>query len=217
MDLVLLGAPGAGKGTQAKYIAEYYSIPHISTGDLFRGHLKEGTRLGERAQAFMSEGKLVPDDITEAMVNDRLGLPDAGPGFVLDGFPRNINQGKALDAMLRARGRLLDEVIHINVPHDALVERLVGRRICPECGATYHIRFDPPQVAGICNVCGKELVQRSDDRPETVGTRLSVYNEETAPLIAFYRDREILLEIDGTQSVEKVSQAIIQQLGARHG
>jgi adenylate kinase len=217
MNLTLLGAPGAGKGTQANVLAIHYKIPHISTGDIFRRHLREETPLGQKAQEYMVQGKLVPDDITEAMVDDRLALSDAALGFVLDGFPRNLNQGKALDGMLAARGLFLDGVIHIAAPYDLLVERLVGRRICPACGATYHIRFDPPQAAGICNVCGTNLVQRPDDRLETVETRLSVYREETAPLIAFYQVRGILLEIDGTRSVEDVSQSIIQQLGARHG
>ena len=216
MNLVLLGAPGAGKGTQAKYIAEYYHIPHISTGDIFRRHLSEGTPLGQQARTYMAEGKLVPDDITDAMVDERLRLPDAIRGFILDGFPRNVNQGTALEVMLADRERHLDAVIYINVPRDVLIERLVGRRVCPQCGATYHVRFDPPKLDGICNVCRSSLVQRPDDRLETVATRLSVYSEETAPLTAFYQERGNLLEIDGTKSVQSVYEAIIQRLGARH-
>lgn len=216
INLVLLGAPGAGKGTQAKRLAEYYSIPHISTGDIFRSNLNEGTPLGKEAQSYMSQGKLVPDTITEAMVATRLQQPDAREGFILDGFPRNLNQAEALSGMLQQRNVSLDTVIFINVPHEALVERLVGRRVCSQCGATYHVVFDPPRDPGVCNECGGILVQRPDDQPETVETRLQVYVDETAPLIAFYRRRDLLMEIDGRESVDSVTRNIIKRLGAPH-
>lgn len=216
INLVLLGAPGAGKGTQAKRLAEYYSIPHISTGDIFRRNLSEGTPLGKRAQRYMSEGRLVPDDITEAMVDDRLQQADTHNGFILDGFPRNVHQADALAGMLADRQLSLTAVIYIEVPHDILVERLVGRRVCSTCGTTFHVIFDPPAVEGVCEVCGGTLVQRPDDQPETVETRLNVYMEETAPLIDFYRERGLLVEIDGTEPVDVVTQNIIIRLGAQH-
>ncbi|WP_026040839.1 adenylate kinase [Sulfobacillus thermosulfidooxidans] len=216
MNMVLLGAPGAGKGTQAKRLAEYYSIPHISTGDIFRRNLSEGTPLGKRAQSYMSEGRLVPDDITEAMVDDRLQQADTHNGFILDGFPRNVHQADALARMLADRQLSLTAVIYIEVPHDILVERLVGRRVCSTCGTTFHVIFDPPAVEGVCEVCGGTLVQRPDDQPETVETRLNVYREETAPLIDFYRERGLLVEIDGTEPVDVVTQNIIIRLGAQH-
>ncbi len=216
INMVLLGAPGAGKGTQAKRLAEYYSIPHISTGDIFRRNLSEGTPLGKRAQSYMSEGRLVPDDITEAMVDDRLQQADTHNGFILDGFPRNVHQADALARMLADRQLSLTAVIYIEVPHDILVERLVGRRVCSTCGTTFHVIFDPPAVEGVCEVCGGTLVQRPDDQPETVETRLNVYREETAPLIDFYRERGLLVEIDGTEPVDVVTQNIIIRLGAQH-
>ncbi|MCY0900010.1 MAG: adenylate kinase [Firmicutes bacterium] len=216
MELILLGPPGSGKGTQAARLAGELHIVHVSTGDLFRRHLKEGTALGQLARRYMDEGTLVPDDVTEAMVKERLTARDAQRGYILDGFPRNLAQAEHFQGFLYEVGRALSAVIYLAVPHDVLVERLTGRRVCPGCGANYHVRFHPPQRAGVCDVCQTPLVQRPDDREETVLTRLQVYDRETAPLIDFYRRLHLVREFDGQAPVEVVTAAILESLGARH-
>ncbi len=216
MELVLLGPPGSGKGTQAKVLAERFRVPHISTGDIFRKNLREGTELGEMARRYMDEGQLVPDDVTEAMVTDRLAQQDAIPGFILDGFPRNLAQGEHFQPMLREAGRRLTAVIHLVVGRSVLITRLTGRRVCPKCGASYHVEFNPPQVAGHCDVCNTELVQRPDDSLETVTKRLEVYDNETAPLVAFYEAQGLLMEFDGELPVDALADAIVSRVSA-HG
>ena len=216
MRIVLLGAPGAGKGTQAEALAAYWKIVHISTGDLFRYHRDHGTALGIMANEFMAQGQLVPDGVTQAMVEERIGHADAGNGFVLDGFPRTLPQGQALAAMLQARHEKLDAALYIEVPESVLMDRLVGRRICPECKANYHVAFHPPRVAGVCDQCGAVLVQRDDDLPQTVQTRLAVYKEQTAPLIAFYQGVGLLRTINGNQSPSEVTLAAVAALGGTH-
>lgn len=209
LNLVMLGSPGAGKGTQAAVLSGRYSIPHISTGDIFRQNLADNTALGQKARNFMNEGLLVPDNVTEAMVEDRLNQGDTAQGFILDGFPRNIAQGYALTHMLEQRHAALQAVIYINVAHGLLVRRLVGRRVCVDCGAAYHVEFDVPVTADVCSACGGRLVQRADDEPDTVETRLRVYQEQTAPLIEFYRSRNLLHEVDGNGPVTDVTAAIV--------
>lgn len=213
MRVVLLGAPGAGKGTQARILATRYGVPHVSTGDLFRDHLSRGTPLGQEARQYMDQGLLVPDAVTEAMVAERLDGEDAARGFVLDGFPRTVGQAEALADLGRARGFTLTAVVHLVVPVGRLVSRLSGRRVCPKCGASYHVELDPPEVPGVCDRCGGALTQRADDTAETVATRLRVYHEQTAPLIAFYEAAGLLRAVDGDQSVEAVTAAIISALG----
>ncbi len=215
MELVLLGPPGSGKGTQAKVLAERFQVPHISTGDIFRKNLSEGTELGQLARHYMDQGLLVPDDVTEAMVKDRLGQADAQPGFILDGFPRNVAQGEHFQEMLREAGRSLSAVIHLVVRRDVLIARLTGRRVCPACGATYHLQFSPPKVAGHCDVCGTELVQRPDDSLETVTRRLEVFDNETAPLVAFYQEQGLVLDFDGEMAVGALTDAIASRVSAR--
>lgn len=215
MELVLLGPPGSGKGTQAKVLAERFQVPHISTGDIFRKNLSEGTELGQLARHYMDQGLLVPDDVTEAMVKDRLGQADAQPGFILDGFPRNVAQGEHFQEMLREAGRSLTAVVHLLVRRDVLVVRLTGRRVCPTCGATYHLEFNPPKVAGHCTVCSAELVQRPDDSLETVIKRLEVYDNETAPLVAFYQEQGLVLDFDGEMAVGALTDAIASRVSAR--
>lgn len=204
MRIVMLGAPGAGKGTQAKRIAEACGIPHISTGDIFRANIKAGTELGRQAKAFMDQGALVPDEVTTGMLTDRIREPDCEKGYVLDGFPRTIPQAESLAAALKARGEALDAALNIEVPDESIVSRMSGRRACPRCGATYHLSFQPPKREGICDSCGNELSQRDDDRPETVRKRLEIYHAQTYPLIAYYREAGILHEVDGTQSMDRV-------------
>ncbi|NMP21999.1 adenylate kinase [Sulfobacillus harzensis] len=212
MELVLLGPPGSGKGTQAKRLADAFGIPHISTGDIFRKNLAEGTELGQLAKRYMDEGTLVPDDVTERMVSARLSEPDAKPGFILDGFPRNLNQAEHFQTALRTMGRQLTCVVYLTVNHDVLMARLTGRRVCPGCGATYNVVFQPPKQAGICDVCGAELVQRPDDSEATVSRRLEVYREETAPLVAYYEKLGLLARFDGEQPVDEVTRAIQERL-----
>ncbi len=212
LTVVMLGAPGAGKGTQAALLHQRYTIPHISTGDIFRQNLADDTTLGQTAREFMSKGLLVPDNVTEAMVEARLHEPDARQGYVLDGFPRNVAQAHALVRMLEQLNQRLQIVLYIRVDHKILIKRLVGRRVCANCGATYHVEFDPPAVVDVCDKCGEKLVQRPDDQLATVETRLSVYEVQTAPLIAFYRAQGLLHEIDGNASVEHVMEAIVLQL-----
>ncbi|WP_069650756.1 adenylate kinase [Caloranaerobacter ferrireducens] len=214
MRLILLGPPGAGKGTQASGIVKKYNIPHISTGDIFRKNIKEGTELGKKAKEYMDKGLLVPDDIVVAIVKDRLTESDCKDGFLLDGFPRTVAQADALEAELKNLNMQLDKVINIEVDKEALIERAVGRRICKECGATFHIKFNPPKQEGICDVCGGQLYQRKDDTVETVTKRIEVYLEQTKPLIDYYKDKGILANIDGMQSIDKVFEDIVKALGS---
>jgi adenylate kinase len=207
--IVLLGPPGAGKGTQAQVISESMGLAHISSGDLFRENLKGQTELGKLAQGFINRGELVPDDVTIAMIRDRLGRPDCAQGALLDGFPRTPAQAVALDAMLAAMNGKVAYVPYIAVPAPVLVERLSGRWTCRAQGHVYHAQFNPPKVTGVCDVDGSELYQRDDDKPATVENRIRVYMDQTAPLIDYYRTRGLLLEIDGTQEIEKVSQQIL--------
>ena len=199
MKIIMLGAPGAGKGTQAKQIAAKYEIPHISTGDIFRANIKEGTELGKKAKAFMDKGELVPDELTCDLVVDRISKPDAAKGYVLDGFPRTIPQAEALTK---------------EVPDENIVHRMGGRRACIGCGATYHVEFNAPKVEDVCDTCGGELVLRDDDKPETVQKRLSVYHAQTQPLIDYYKKANVLVEVDGTQDINVVFQDIVKILGA---
>ena len=213
MKIIMLGAPGAGKGTQAKMIADKYGIPHISTGDIFRANIKNGTELGKKAKEYMDQGLLVPDELTCDLVVDRIAQPDAAKGYVLDGFPRTIPQAEALTAALKARGESVDYAIDVDVPDENIVNRMGGRRACLACGATYHVSFNPPKKEGICDVCGKELVLRDDDKPETVQKRLDVYHAQTQPLIDYYTKAGVLKTVDGTQDINKVFEDIAGILG----
>ncbi len=213
MKIIMLGAPGAGKGTQAKQIAAKYGIPHISTGDIFRANIKEGTELGKKAKEYMDQGALVPDELTCDLVMDRISKDDAKNGFVLDGFPRTIPQAEALDAALTKAGASMDFAIDVDVPDENIVNRMSGRRACLNCGATYHIVSIPPKKEGICDNCGQELVLRDDDKPETVQKRLSVYHEQTQPLIDFYKEKGILRSVDGTVPMDEVFGSIVAILG----
>lgn len=213
MNLILLGLPGAGKGTQAERIHATYRIPHISTGDMFRQAVRDETPLGKEAKSYMDRGELVPDHVTIGIVEERLQKEDAAKGFLLDGFPRTAAQAEALDVLLNRAGRSLDAVLYVYVPYDILVERLTGRRVCKQCGATYHIIFNPPKQEGICDRCGGTLYQRDDDRPETVQRRLDVNQKETDTLVQFYRKRGILKEIDGLGTIDEVFERIQQAIG----
>ncbi|WP_352419140.1 adenylate kinase [Proteiniborus sp.] len=213
MRLILLGPPGAGKGTQAVNIVEKYKIPHISTGDIFRKNIKEGTDLGKKAKEYMDKGLLVPDDLVVAIVKDRLTEKDCVEGFLLDGFPRTVVQADSLDVELNGLNYELDKVINIEVSKEELIDRAVGRRVCKDCGATYHIKFNPSKVEGKCDVCGGELIQRKDDTVETVTKRIEVYLEQTQPLIDYYGKKGILINIDGKQNIDKVFQDIVISLG----
>ncbi|MBT9777145.1 adenylate kinase [Clostridium sp. MCC353] len=213
MKIIMLGAPGAGKGTQAKKIAEKYHIPHISTGDIFRANIKGGTELGMKAKAFMDQGQLVPDEITIGMLMDRIQEADCAGGYVLDGFPRTIPQAESLTDALKERGEAVDFAVNVDVPDENIVNRMSGRRACVSCGATYHIMYNPPKQEGICDVCGEKLVLRDDDKPETVQKRLSVYHDQTQPLIEYYNAAGVLANVDGTQDMEKVFQDIVAVLG----
>ena len=213
MKIIMLGAPGAGKGTQAKKIAEKYQIPHISTGDIFRANIKGGTELGMKAKTFMDQGMLVPDEITIGMLMDRIGQEDCINGYVLDGFPRTIPQAESLTKALAERGEKVEYAINVDVPDENIINRMSGRRACLGCGATYHITFNPPVKEGICDTCGQELVLRDDDKPETVKKRLDVYHQQTQPLIDYYKNAEVLAEVDGTQPMDAVFQGIVEILG----
>ncbi|MFK2826863.1 adenylate kinase [Bacillus sp. B190/17] len=212
MNLVLMGLPGAGKGTQAERIVEKYDIPHISTGDMFRAAMKEGTELGLKAKSFMDEGALVPDEVTIGIVRERLSKTDCQDGFLLDGFPRTVAQAEALENMLEELGKKINYVINVNVDKDILMARLTGRRICKSCGATYHLVFNPPAVEDKCDRCGGELYQRADDNEETVQNRLDVNLKQTEPLLDFYRQKGYLKDINGQQEIGKVFEDIDELL-----
>ena len=213
MKIIMLGAPGAGKGTQAKQIADKYTIPHISTGDIFRANIKNGTELGKKAKAYMDQGALVPDELTCDLVMDRIAQDDCKNGFVLDGFPRTIPQAEALTAALNKIGQSMDYAIDVDVPDENIVNRMSGRRACLKCGATYHVVHAAPKVEGVCDTCGEKLVLRDDDQPETVQKRLNVYHEQTQPLIDFYTKKGILKTVDGTVDMKDVFAAIVKILG----
>ncbi|WP_455055758.1 adenylate kinase [Merdimonas faecis] len=213
MKVVMLGAPGAGKGTQAKKIAAKYNIPHISTGDIFRANIKNGTELGKKAKTYMDQGLLVPDELVVDLVVDRVNQEDCADGYVLDGFPRTIPQAEALTKALASQGQKLDYAIDVDVPDENIVRRMSGRRACVGCGATYHLEYAPTKKEGICDVCGGELILRDDDKPETVERRLGVYHEQTQPLIDYYTNAGILKRVDGTVDIEEVFQAVVQILG----
>lgn len=214
MNLLLMGPPGAGKGTQADLLVQRFGIPHVSTGDMFRQAMQQGTKLGLKAKAFMEAGTLVPDEVTIGIVKERLQQPDCQRGFLLDGFPRNPAQAEALQEMLDSLGRRLDAVINIQVRRESLLRRLKGRLVCRQCGATYHAEFSPPAQDRVCDRCQGEVYQRSDDTGATVETRLNVYEEQTAPLIAYYNEQGLLRNVDGEQEVEEVFREIVSSLPA---
>ena len=213
MKIIMLGAPGAGKGTQAKMIAEKCGIPHISTGDIFRANIKNGTELGAKAKEYMDKGLLVPDELVCDLVVDRIQQADCEKGYILDGFPRTIPQAEALENALNAIEQKLDYAFDFDVPDENIINRMSGRRACVGCGATYHVLFNPTKVEGKCDVCGESLILRDDDKPETVKKRLDVYHTQTQPLIDFYTERKVLVEVDGTQSMDKVFDDIMKILG----
>lgn len=214
MKIIMLGAPGAGKGTQAKQIADRYEIPHISTGDIFRANIKNNTELGQKAKEYMDQGLLVPDELTCDLVMDRIKQDDCKNGFILDGFPRTIPQAEALDAALDKINEKMDYAINVDVPDENIVNRMGGRRCCLNCGATYHVVTIPTKVEGICDRCGNPVVLRDDDKPETVQKRLGVYHDQTQPLIDYYEKQNILKTVDGTKSMEAVFNDITAILGA---
>jgi len=213
MKIIMLGAPGAGKGTQAVMIAEKYGLPHISTGDIFRANIKNGTELGKEAKKYMDQGLLVPDELTVKILLDRVAKEDCKNGYVLDGFPRNIPQAEVLDRALSELNDKIDYAIDVDVPDENIIKRMSGRRSCPSCGATYHVTNVPPKKEGICDKCGGNLVQRDDDQEETVMNRLNVYHEQTQPLIEYYGKKGILKIVDGTQDMQKVFEIITGILG----
>ena len=213
MKIIMLGAPGAGKGTQAKKIADKYQIPHISTGDIFRANIKNGTELGKKAKTYMDQGLLVPDELVVDLVVDRVQQSDCENGYVLDGFPRTIPQAEALDAALANLGDKVDYAINVEVPDENIINRMGGRRACVGCGATYHVAYNPPKKEGTCDIDGEKLILRDDDKPETVKKRLDVYHDQTQPLIEYYNSKQILKEVDGTVDMEDVFTAIVQILG----
>ena len=212
MHILLMGPPGAGKGTQAAELKAEFQIPHISTGDMFRAAIKEGTELGKKAKSFMDGGKLVPDEVTIGIVRERLAKDDCKKGFILDGFPRTVDQADALESILKELGLSLTRVLNISVPAGDLIERAVGRRICKKCGATYHVKFNPPKKEGVCDACGGELFQRADDTEETMKNRLSVYEASTKPLIEYYEKKGVYTEVDGRQAIDKVTADLIETL-----
>lgn len=213
MRLILLGPPGAGKGTQASAIVEKYNIPHISTGDIFRANIKEKTELGKQIEEYLNKGLLVPDELVVSIVKDRISKEDCKNGFLLDGFPRTVAQAEALDEELKNMSLTIDKVINIQADKDLLIERIIGRRICRDCGATYHIKFSPTKKEGICDKCGGELYQREDDKLETVEKRIEVYTEQTKPLIDYYAKKGLLLNVDGTKDKKEVFEYIVKSLG----
>ena len=209
MKIVMLGAPGAGKGTQAIKIADKYDVPHISTGDIFGANIKGGTELGQKAKSYIDKGELVPDEVTIGMLLDRIAQDDCKNGYVLDGFPRTIPQAESLTEALKSQGDKIDFALNIDVPDEAIIKRMSGRRACPKCGATYHIVYAAPKTENICDKCGTELIIRSDDKPETVKDRLNVYHQQTEPLIAYYKAAGVLREVDGTQELPKVFEDVV--------
>lgn len=213
MKIIMLGAPGAGKGTQAKKIAQVCNIPHISTGDIFRANIKNGTELGTKAKAYMDKGLLVPDELVCDLVVDRIQQADCQNGFILDGFPRTIPQAEALTNALHAIEQNMDYAIDVAVPDENIINRMSGRRACVGCGATYHVVYNPTKVEGICDVCGEKLILRDDDKPETVKNRLHVYHEQTQPLIDYYKAQGILVSVDGTKDMDEVFNDILKILG----
>ncbi|UMZ75414.1 adenylate kinase [Natranaerofaba carboxydovora] len=215
MRVILMGAPGAGKGTQAERLVEALKIPHIATGDIFRAAVKEGTELGNKAKSYMDAGKLVPDEIVIGIVKERLMKPDCKQGFLLDGFPRTVSQAEALDENLKDRP--IDYAVYIDADFDDLVERISGRRICSKCGKSYHVKFNPPDVRGVCDDDGGDLYQRDDDNEETAKERLEVYNEQTSPLIKYYEDKGLLKRVNGSQDPNGVYKEILNVLGVQEG
>ena len=213
MKIIMLGAPGAGKGTQAKKIADMCNIPHISTGEIFRANIKEGTELGKKAKAYMDAGELVPDELVCDLVVDRIQQDDCTKGYILDGFPRTIPQAEALTSALNAIEQKMEYALNFDVPDENIIHRMAGRRSCVGCGATYHVEFNPPKVEGVSDICGEKLVLRDDDKPETVTNRLNVYHEQTQPLIDYYEKQGIVYTMDGTQSMDKVFEDIRKILG----
>ena len=213
MKIIMLGAPGAGKGTQAKKIAEVCNVPHISTGDIFRANIKNGTELGAKAKEYMDKGLLVPDELVCDLVVDRIQQSDCEKGYILDGFPRTIPQAEALTNALNAIGQKMDYAINIEVPDENIIQRMSGRRACVGCGATYHVVYNPTKVEGICDACGEALILRDDDKPETVKNRLDVYHEQTQPLIDHYKNEGILVEVDGTKNMDDVFTDICKVIG----
>ena len=214
MKIIMLGAPGAGKGTQAKMLADKYKIPHVSTGDIFRANIKNGTELGTKAKVYMDQGMLVPDELTCDLVVDRIKQDDCKDGYILDGFPRTIPQAECLDKALDALNDKIDFAVNVEVPDENIIRRMSGRRACLSCGRTYHIVYNPPKEEGICDECKKELVLRDDDKPETVEKRLKVYHEQTQPLIDYYRNKGVLAAVDGTRDMQEVFTAITDVLEA---
>ena len=214
MKIIMLGAPGAGKGTQAKMLADKYKIPHVSTGDIFRANIKNGTELGTKAKVYMDQGMLVPDELTCDLVVDRIKQDDCKDGYILDGFPRTIPQAECLDKALDALNDKIDFAVNVEVPDENIIRRMSGRRACLSCGRTYHIVYNPPKEEGICDECKTELVLRDDDKPETVEKRLKVYHEQTQPLIDYYRNKGVLAEVDGTRDMQEVFTAITDVLEA---
>ena len=212
MHILLMGPPGAGKGTQAAELVKEFNIPHISTGDMFRAAMKEGTEMGKKAKSYIDAGNLVPDSVTVGIVRDRLAQDDCKKGFILDGFPRTVDQADALDGIMADLGLSLTRVLNISVPAADLVERAVGRRICKKCGATYHVKFNPSNKEGVCDECGGELFQRADDTAETMTNRLSVYEASTKPLIDYYQKAGIYTEVDGRQAIDKVTSDLVAVL-----
>lgn len=212
MKIIMLGAPGAGKGTQAKMIAEKYGIPHVSTGDIFRANIKNGTQLGMEAKKYMDQGLLVPDELTVKILLDRVAQEDCKNGYVLDGFPRTIPQAEVLDKALAELGEEIDYAVNVDVPDENIVKRMFGRRACLSCGATYHVEHIPPKQEGVCDNCGQSLVLRDDDKPETVQNRLKVYHDQTQPLIDFYTAKGVLRTVDGTVDMKDVFEAIVSIL-----
>ncbi|MCD6255103.1 MAG: adenylate kinase [Deltaproteobacteria bacterium] len=212
MDLIFLGPPGAGKGTQAKMLVERYGIPQVSTGDILRAAVAEGTDLGKKAKEYMEAGKLVPDEVVIGIIEERLKQSDCEKGFILDGFPRTVPQAEALDKVLEKMGRKIDHVLTLDVPEEELIRRLTGRRTCKKCGAMYHIIFNPPKAEGVCDKCGGELYQRPDDNEETVRSRLSVYEQQTSPLIDFYEKKGLVRKIDGRGEIKEIFDQIVKIL-----
>lgn len=212
MNIIMLGPPGAGKGTQAKMLVEEFGIPQISTGDMLRAAVAEGTELGKKAKEYMDKGQLVPDEVVIGIVRERLSKPDCEKGFILDGFPRTVPQAEALDKILQEMGKKIDYVINIVVPDEEILKRLTGRRTCRKCGAMYHVVFNPPKKEGVCDKCGGELYQRDDDKEETIRKRLEVYKAQTEPLVDYYKKKGVLVDIDGTKGIQEIYQDILKVL-----